>query len=128
MGMQITTSTLTTGSGALAAPQEPVQGRRISRPVEQRDSGQTETALPGNRNPGSTESTTLNQVTQNLEQINLAFDRKLQFVLDQESSEITVKVIDKETDKVIKVLPPEELQRLHSGIREAIGFLVDRTV
>ena len=128
MGMQITTS-LTTGSGALAAPQEqPAQGRRMSRPVEQRDSGQTETALSGSRNPETTESTTSNQVIPSLEQMNLAFDRKLQFVLDQESSEITVKVIDKETDKVIKVLPPEELQRLHSGIREAIGFLVDRTV
>jgi len=127
MGMQITTS-LTTGSGALAASQEPAQGRRMSRPVEQRDSGQTETALPGSRNPGTTESTTSNQVIPSLEQMNLAFDRRLQFILDQDSSEITVKVIDKETDTVIKVLPPEELQRLHSGIREAIGFLVDRTV
>ena len=127
MGMHITNS-LTAGSGALAAPQEPAQGRRMSRPVEQRESGQTETALPGSRNPGSTESATSNQVIPSLEQMNLAFDRKLQFVLDQESSEITVKVIDKETDKVIKVLPPEELQRLHSGNREAMGFLVDRTV
>jgi len=127
MGMQITNS-LTAGSGALAASQEPAQGRRMSRPVEQRESGQTETTLPGSRNSGTTESTTSNQVIPSLEQMNLAFDRKLQFVLDQESSEITVKVIDKETDKVIKVLPPEELQRLHSGNREAMGFLVDRTV
>jgi len=29
---------------------------------------------------------------------------------------------------VIKVLPPEELQRLHSRIRETMGFLFDRMV
>ncbi|MDR1971424.1 MAG: flagellar protein FlaG [Treponema sp.] len=67
-------------------------------------------------------------VTRNLEQISLSFNRRLQFVLDHQSNEITVKVIDRATDKVIKVLPPEELQRLHSRIEETIGFLFDETV
>jgi flagellar protein FlaG len=42
--------------------------------------------------------------------------------------EIIIKVIDNETDKVIKVLPPEELQRLHSSIRDTIGVLFDKMV
>jgi flagellar protein FlaG len=63
-----------------------------------------------------------------MEQISLAFDRQLKFVVDHESHEVTVKVIDPETDKVIKVLPPEELQRLHSKIQETIGFLFDEQV
>ncbi|MDR0400367.1 MAG: flagellar protein FlaG [Treponema sp.] len=67
-------------------------------------------------------------VTKNLEQISLSFDRRLQFVVDHQSNEVTIKVIDRETDKVIKVLPPEELQRLHSRIEETIGFLLDKTV
>jgi flagellar protein FlaG len=37
-------------------------------------------------------------------------------------------VIDPETDKVIKILPPEELQRLHSRIQETIGFFFDERV
>jgi len=41
---------------------------------------------------------------------------------------VVVKVIDGETDKVIKVLPPEELQRLHVRIREAIGLLFDEKI
>jgi flagellar protein FlaG len=49
-------------------------------------------------------------------------------VVDHQSHEVTVKVIDSETDKVIKVLPPEELQRLHDRIRETIGFLFDERV
>jgi uncharacterized FlaG/YvyC family protein len=64
----------------------------------------------------------------NLEQISLAFNKKLQFVIDYGSKEITINVIDPDTDKVIKVLPPEELRRLHNKIEEAIGFLFDEKV
>jgi flagellar protein FlaG len=60
--------------------------------------------------------------------VSLAFNKRLKFVVDHQSHEVTVKVIDEETDKVIKVLPPEELQRLHSRLRETIGFLLDEMV
>jgi len=63
-----------------------------------------------------------------LEKISLVFNKKLQFVVDQQSNEITVKVIDKETDKVIKELPPEELQQTHSNLKETFGFLFDERV
>jgi flagellar protein FlaG len=49
-------------------------------------------------------------------------------VVDHDSQEVIVKVIDSQTDKVIKVLPPEELQRLHDRIKETIGFLFDERV
>ena len=58
----------------------------------------------------------------------LVFNRKLQFVVDHNSNQVIVKVIDKETDKVIKELPPEELQRLHRNLKENIGFLFDERV
>ena len=63
-----------------------------------------------------------------LQRISHAFNKKLQFVVDHRSNEVIVKVIDKETDKVIKELPPEELQRLHRNIKEAIGLLFDEMV
>ena len=63
-----------------------------------------------------------------LERISMAFNRRLRFEIDHESKEILIKVIDSETDKVIKELPPEELRRLHSSLRETIGFLFDETV
>ena len=62
------------------------------------------------------------------EDLQRAFSRRLQFVVDQSSRQVIVKVIDKETDKVIKELPPEELQRLHRNIKEAIGLLYDELV
>lgn len=60
-----------------------------------------------------------------VQRIGLAFNRKLQFEVDHNSNQVIVKVIDKETDKVIKELPPEELQRLHRNLKEAIGLLFD---
>jgi flagellar protein FlaG len=82
-----------------------------------------ESSLPGNRNPEDIMATTAD-----LERVSLAFNRKLKFVVDHQSHEVTVKVIDSETDKVIKVLPPEELQRLHNKLKETIGFLFDEKV
>ena len=65
--------------------------------------------------------------TRDLERIGNAFNKKLQFVVDHDSNEVLVKVIDKDTDKVIKVIPPEELQRLHRN-KEAIGNLFSEMV
>jgi len=61
--------------------------------------------------------------SKNLEQIGQALNRKLQFVVEHGSNQVLIKVIDKETDKVIKVIPPEELQRLHRNMKENIGNL-----
>ena len=108
-----------------AAPPEPME-RKEPLPMEKNDSTErVQNNLADNKKPPNHD---LQQTTLDLEQISLAFNRRLKFVIDQDSKQIIVKVIDNETDKVIKVLPPEELQRLHSRIRETIGFLFDRMV
>jgi flagellar protein FlaG len=86
-----------------------------------------EATLPGNKSPGKV-SVDIGPAVADFERITLAFNRRLKFEVDHESHEVTVKVIDSETDKVIKVLPPEELQRLHDNIKETIGFLFDERV
>ena len=75
------------------------------------------------RKPADVQSTTAA-----LEQIGQAFNKKLQFVVDQNSDQVIVKVIDRDTDKVIKELPPEELQRLNNNLQDAIGFLFNEFV
>jgi flagellar protein FlaG len=87
-----------------------------------------ESSLPGNRESAERSSLDLDTAAADIERISLAFNKKLQFVVDHQSHEVTVKVIDAETDKVIKILPPEELQRLHDRIKETIGFLFDERV
>ncbi|MDR3019345.1 MAG: flagellar protein FlaG [Treponema sp.] len=52
----------------------------------------------------------IDSTTRNLQRLSSAFNnKKLQFVVDHNSNEVIVKVIDKDSDKVSKVLPPEEL-------------------
>jgi flagellar protein FlaG len=84
--------------------------------------------VPGNDRSNTPPPPDIRQVTAEIAQVSQAFNKKLQFVVDQQTHEVTVKVIDKTTDKVIKVLPPEELQRLHRKLKEAIGFLFNEEV
>jgi flagellar protein FlaG len=124
MGIQIA-SLYAGGSIPMTAQQESHKEKPASLPIEQKAAMQQALAsLPGNRQS----SPSLEKTTADLERISLVFNSRLKFVIDHESKEILIKVIDNETDKVIKVLPPEELQRLHSRIRETIGFLFDRMV
>ena len=56
------------------------------------------------------------------------FNKKLRFTINKELGQVVVKVIDSQTDKVIKEIPPEVLQRMHVRIREAIGLLIDEII
>ena len=56
------------------------------------------------------------------------FNKRLRFSINEELDQVVVKVIDSKTDKVIKEIPPEVLQRLHVRIREAIGLLIDEII
>jgi len=123
MGMQVTSL----GNMGVTVQSELPYEKRPPFLGEQKAAEQAENSLPGMANRKAP-SPDIKQTTSDLERISMAFDRRLKFVIDQESREILIKVIDNETDKVIKVLPPEELQRLHSRIRETIGFLFDKMV
>ena len=106
----------------------PVQDRQLDRGLAQRSARveQFVQSLPGNDRSASRQESFA--AAADMERISLAFNKKLQFIVDHQSNEVIVKVIDVETDKVIKVLPPEELQRLHSKLKETIGFLFDQRV
>ena len=85
-------------------------------------------ALPGNTTEADSDSKDIRRVAADIAQVSQTFNKRLQFIVDQQSDEVIVKVIDKTTDKVIKVLPPEELQRLHRKLKETIGFLFNEQV
>jgi flagellar protein FlaG len=56
------------------------------------------------------------------------FNRRLKFSVNRELNQVVVKVIDRETDKVIKEIPHEGLQRLHMRLKEAMGLLFDEEI
>ena len=63
-----------------------------------------------------------------LEKTYLAFNRRLKFYLNDEIDQVVVKVIDAETDKVIKEIPPQEIQDVVARIQKAIGVIVDEMI
>jgi flagellar protein FlaG len=131
MGMQVMAvgNTVSRGNGVNVIAQELPQERAVRHAeIKAAVLENFESSLPGNRNPPGKNPVDIQAASADLEHISLAFNKKLKFVVDHQSNEITVKVIDSETDKVIKVLPPEELQRLHAKIKETIGFLFDERV
>ena len=56
------------------------------------------------------------------------FNKKLKFQVNKELGQVVVKVLDRQTDKLIKEIPPEELQKLHVRIKEAIGLIIDEQI
>ena len=84
-------------------------------------------SLPGYNGSNSGEIKIQN-IASDLERVSQTFNKRLKFVIDHQSNEVIVKVIDKFTDKVIKILPPEELQRLYRKLKETIGFLFNEMV
>ncbi|MDC7124276.1 MAG: flagellar protein FlaG [Spirochaetales bacterium] len=55
-------------------------------------------------------------------------NRKLKYSIDNNSGQVIVKVVDAETDNVIKELPPESLKRLYAKMKEAKGSIIDTLI
>ena len=70
----------------------------------------------------------IRETLENLEKLISQFNRRYKFVADDSIDRIVVKVIDKETDKVIKEIPPVEIQHLLARLREMMGLLVNEKI
>ncbi len=125
MGMTI--SSVVTGTSF--APQPELPKLQQLRSTDQRATVEKfVSSLPGNGENLNAAQLDIHRIAADVEQVSQTFNKKLQFVVDHQSNEVIVKVIDKNTDKVIKVLPPEELQRLHRKLKETIGLLFNERV
>jgi flagellar protein FlaG len=67
----------------------------------------------------------LNTAIRDLQRVSEAFNRRLSFSLNEKLGQVVVKVIDIDTDKVVREIPPTELQHVYERIREVIGLLFD---
>jgi flagellar protein FlaG len=124
MSMQV--APLITGGSSSAAVQKEQKPPPL--PIEQREASANVEEIAGTSSPDTQQKSQTTDLKQTVSDLSLAFDRRLKFEIDQDSKQLIVKVIDNETDKVIRVLPPEELQRFHHRMRETMGFLFDRMV
>ncbi len=54
--------------------------------------------------------------------------RAIQFSVDDESGNVIIKVVDAETDEIIRQIPPEEVVRLAKRMEESVGGLLHTEV
>ena len=70
----------------------------------------------------------LHETMQSLEKIISQFNRRFKISLNENINRIVIKVIDADTDKVIREIPPKEIQHLLANLKEMMGLLVDETI
>jgi len=58
----------------------------------------------------------------------MVMGRKLQFNVDKELGSVIIKIVDPNTDQVIKEIPSADMQKLKIRIRKAIGLLFDEMI
>jgi len=63
-----------------------------------------------------------------LEKMVTQFNRRFDISVNEKINRIVVKVIDTETDKVIKEIPPEEIQHLLARINDMMGLFVNERI
>jgi len=49
--------------------------------------------------------------------------RELRFSIDQDSGDTVVKVVDRQTEEVVRQIPSEELMHLRKRLEEAAGVI-----
>lgn len=58
----------------------------------------------------------------------MALGHKVQFTINSELDKVIVEVVDPKTDKVIRQIPSEDLQKIQIQMKHAIGLLFDEMI
>ena len=77
---------------------------------------------------GTASEDKVSRIVEQIQTVSNLFDRKLSFQVNKELDEVIVKVIDSNTDKVIREIPSAEIQKLQIRIKEALGLLFDESI
>lgn len=77
---------------------------------------------------GAVNREAVEDIVQGLNQALKAADKRLQFLVHETTGRIYVKVINQETEEVIKEIPPEKILDLVGHLQELVGLLVDEKV
>ena len=87
-------------------------------------SQENETAENGIENKKVAQSTIDNTISETNSKIKMS-NTQLKYSIDDETQRISIKIIDKDTDKVIREVPPEETLEAIKKIWEIAGIKVD---
>ncbi len=72
-------------------------------------------------------TTRTQHVVRELNELVKLLHTSLQFSIDDKTKRIIVKVMDADTQKVIRQIPPEEMMRISARVQELMGVLIDES-
>lgn len=93
------------------------------RPAEVDKARDAEKAPPVEAGRQKQEAQPLDDVVQELNHLVRELHRELHFTVDNESGDTVIKVVDRETDEVVRQIPSEEVVRLRKRLQEAAGVI-----
>jgi flagellar protein FlaG len=105
----------------------PIDGARHAPPNPEHVAGLASTPEGRGAKPVQAVPEDLKTTIRDLQRVSETFDRRLSFSLNEKLGQVVVKVIDNDTDKVVREIPPAELQHVYERIREVIGLLFDKS-
>jgi flagellar protein FlaG len=91
--------------------------RASTQPVEEKIVPESDEGVPED----------LKTMVRDLQRVSETFNRRLSFSYNEKLSQVVVKIIDNDTDKVVREIPPVELQHCYEHIREVLGLLFDKS-
>ncbi len=53
-------------------------------------------------------------------------DVGLVFEVSRDGKDLIIKIVDRQSDRVLRQIPPEEMQKIRAAMRELVGLLLDR--
>lgn len=69
------------------------------------------------------------ETCQNIQKLSdLVLGHKLQFSVNEKLNKVIVEVVDPSTNKIIREIPSEDLQRIQVQMKQAIGVLFDEMI
>ncbi len=84
------------------------------------------TARNANGNRAVQEEARLKEAAEQLNQFMKNFAHDLKFSVDNDTHEIVVKVLEKQTGKLIRQIPSEEMLRLHKALDTLQGLIIHK--
>jgi flagellar protein FlaG len=96
----------------------PIHTSQVAFQASQRPVAEPKPAPAADIQHAVTQMNTLSQV----------INHRLTFSVDHDTNDIIVKVIDADTEKLIREMPAVELQKLHKSIKDAVGLLINKLI
>ena len=106
------------GVGRSAVVERPADSQPAAKPAE-------------NANADTASSITrqdVEEMVDALKDLTESLQTKLNFSVDEGTNDIVVKVIDRDTDTVIKQIPPESMLELQEKMQDLTGFLLSDNI